>query len=197
LIVIGVTGKYCAGKDTVTQLLVAEGYHEINVDRLGHVVLDEQRNAIRNEFGDQVIGLDGTIDRRQLAELVFARRDRLRQLEAIVHPAMAHMVLDRISELKSKHPRSPGIVVNAAVLFRMALDHYCDAVLYVRAPLLARIRRAAARDGSSLPTTIQRLRSQGDVDPQFSTSNADICNVQNDGSVDGLRGQILRFLRRS
>ena len=60
--VVGVTGRYCAGKDTVTRLLVDMGYHEINVDRLGHSAVDRLSAKIVEEFGAAILGPDGAVD---------------------------------------------------------------------------------------------------------------------------------------
>jgi dephospho-CoA kinase len=187
---IGVTGKYCAGKDTVTRFLVAEGFHEIDVDSLGHSALDEQRAAVTETFGAGVSAADGGIDRSALARVVFTDTGELRRLEAIVHPVMTRMVLQRIAEIADRAPDSPGVVVNAAVLFRMGLDHHCDNVLFVTAPLLTRVARARRRDGIGLFAALRRLRSQHDVDPQFSTSDADTCSVVNDGTRERLIRQV-------
>ena len=187
---IGVTGKYCAGKDTVTRFLVTQGFRDIDVDALGHDALQEEKNAITDAFGADITDSDGGIDRGALARVVFSDTGRLRRLEAIVHPVMVRMVTDRIGELASTSPGIPGIAVNAAVLFRMKLDHHCDTVLFVDAPLLLRLSRARRRDSVGVITALRRLRSQHDVDPQFSTSNADICSVVNDGTRERLLSQV-------
>jgi dephospho-CoA kinase len=192
--ILGITGKYCAGKDAVTKLLVDAGYAEIDVDRIGHETLSERREEIISAFGRRVARENGTVDRAALGRIVFADRTALALLERIVHPVMVLAVIERIEELRAVRPELPGVAINAAVMFRMGLDASCDTVLYVHAPLCLRLRRARRRDSVSILAAIRRLRSQQDVDPQFSTSDAEICSVRNDGTAEHLRKQLQTFL---
>ena len=41
--IIGITGRIATGKDTVSKIIISEyGYHEINVDKIGHVALHKK-----------------------------------------------------------------------------------------------------------------------------------------------------------
>jgi dephospho-CoA kinase len=194
LTIVGVTGKYCSGKDTVTSMLMERGFPEINVDRLGHDALASERSRVMERFGQQITGPDGAIDRRKLGAIVFADRNALAGLESILHPVMVRMVEKRIQEHRQEAVPPPGVVVNAAILFRMKLDSLCDLVLFVQAPFVQRLRRARVRDGVGLLTVLRRLISQRDVTPQYSYSDADIQKVENDGSLETLRGTLDRLL---
>ena len=192
--VVGVTGKYCAGKDTLTDLLVDHGYVEIDVDGLGHRALEECQGAIAAAFGPDVLGTDGAIDRKALGARVFADPEKLARLESIVHPPMVEMTATRIAELRDSPAPPPGVVVNAAVMFRMGIDRLCDTILYVHASFVTRVRRARLRDNATLGQVIRRLRSQRDVDPQYSSSDADIHSVRNDGDREQLQSRVRRLL---
>jgi len=192
LIVVGVTGKYCSGKDTATDILSEHGFVEINVDKLGHQALEECRVAVVERFGESIVGHDGRISRSALGRIVFSDRSALRDLEAILHPVMVAMVEERIAELRSED--LPGIVVNAAILFRMGLHLLCDAVIYLHASFLVRVRRARRRDRSGLFAVLRRLAAQRDVAPQFSAPDADILRVGNDGSREQLRVRLRTLL---
>ena len=194
MIVVGVTGKYCSGKNTVTELLVERGYLEIDVDRVGHDALLSEEARVIDEFGAAVRGDDGRIDRKALGGIVFDDRAALARLEAIVHPVMVADVRERIDAVRSAAEPPPGVVINAAILVRMRLDELCDTVIYVRSPFLTRLRRARERDGARLRDVLKRLRSQRDVDPQHSKSHADIQSVQNDDDRKRLLSQLEGFL---
>jgi dephospho-CoA kinase len=195
--VIGVTGKYCAGKDTAVRFLVESGYVEINVDRVGHDALRSERERIIGHFGDEVRGPSGEIDRSALGRIAFGSPLRLRELESIVHPVMVEEVRSRIDAARQQGAPPAGLVINAAILFRMGLDRLCDVVVYVHAPLLIRYRRARARDGVTLRRFIHRLRSQRDVSPQFSSPDADVLTVKNSGDEERLRAKLEALLVRS
>ena len=197
MIVVGVAGKYCTGKSTVSDLLAEHGYAVIDVDRTGHEALAREAEAVVEAFGDEVRQADGSVDRRTLGRIVFADEQKLRRLESIVHPAMVEMVADEVERIRAgvdRRPVPPGIVINAAILFRMKLHPLCDEIVYVTAPFLQIVRRARERDGAGLLEVIRRLRSQRDVDPQFSAPNADTHSVENDGDREHLRSQLEQFL---
>ena len=58
-------------------------------------------------------------------------------------------------------------VLNAALLHRMALDVLCDNVCFIQTPLCVRYRRAVVRDGATLASFVQRIRSQKDIKPNL------------------------------
>jgi dephospho-CoA kinase len=186
-----VTGKYCSGKDAVVSCLIELGYEEIDADRVGHAVLHDIRikTELRRRFGPEIFTPEGQIDRRLLGQRVFRHPRELRALESIVHPPMVGEVRHRIEKL------SGPVVINAAVLVRMGLHRLCDVVVCVRAPLIARVKRARRRDGASLLQVIRRVRSQRGICPKLNANGVDTYYVDNDRGLDHLRTQILEILR--
>lgn len=155
--VLGLTGRYCAGKDAVARILERRGFRVLDVDRIGHEVLEQRREEAAAAFGPAVRRADGSIDRRQLGRIVFADPAALARLEAIVHPAM----VERVRALAAAE-RAAGrdVAVNAAILRRMGLDGLCDAVCEVRACLPRRFLRAVRRDRLGPLQVLRRMRSQ-------------------------------------
>ena len=196
--VVGVTGTYCSGKSSVTGILVERGFREIDVDRVGHEALAGESARVIEAFGPVVRADDGGVDRRALARVVFRDRQALSRLESILHPVMVSLVRERVEEARTSAASGPGapvgVVINAAILFRMGLDSLCDRVIYVTAPFRVRWRRARSRDGATLIDVIRRLRSQSDVRPQFSRSGADILTVENGGTRDELALRLSQLL---
>lgn len=101
-LVVGVAGKCCAGKDLATAHLVARGWREINVDRVGHEALEERRAEVIARFGSGIVGADGRIDRTALGAIVFADRERLRELESILHPLMRRRVREECERFRER-----------------------------------------------------------------------------------------------
>ena len=174
--VVGVTGRYCAGKDTLVKALTQRGYSEINVDQVGHEVLARLGDAVARRFGEGVRREDGTVDRRRLGEIVFADRDALRDLEDILHPAMVAKVHETVAA------STVPVVINAAILHRMGLHRLCDLVICVTAPALQRFKRARARDGLTVPQALRRLSAQRGICPKRERDVVDTIRVGNTGS---------------
>lgn len=187
--VVGVTGKYCAGKNAVSAILGERGYLLIDVDKLGHRALEEQKERVVERFGRSILDAEGRIDRRALGRIVFGRPGELRALEGIIHPAMVGMAAEQARG-------APGgrAVINAAILFQMGLDRLCDRVLWVSAPLVVRLIRGKRRDGLPLLQVARRIWAQRKLSPQSFHNRVDIYTVRNSGDKASLVARVLKLV---
>jgi dephospho-CoA kinase len=192
--VIGVAGTCCAGKDQVTAWLLQRGWEEINVDRIGHDALAANHARIVAAFGPTILDDRGTIDRRSLGAVVFSDPHQLQRLESIVHPWMRNAVETEIAAWRAEDTSSPpcprGLVINAAILFHMGLHEFCDTIVLVTAPLLARIRRARTRDGLGYWAIFRRLWTQRHLNAQARAATAETITVENGRSLESLYRQL-------
>lgn len=188
--VVGVTGKYCAGKNLVSEILVSQGFRPIDVDRVGHRALAVKKNEVVEAFGSVVLGSAGEIDRRRLGEIVFGDRRELERLEAITHPAMVAEVAQTVEGGKGE-----DFVINAAILFRMGLHSLCDSVLWIDAPIVRRLRRAIRRDRLSLLEVLKRIWAQRKLSPQPFRNRVDIYKVRNSGNREKLEASVLSLVK--
>ena len=131
-------------------LLAERGAVVIDVDTLGRHVLTlrEVRNAVVAEFGDGVVGPNGAVDRRALAEVVFSAKGRLTDLEAISHPAIDREILRQLDALAEDPPDL--VVLDMAVLVESDLGRLDDGrgyteVVVVEADPELRIDRLVGR----------------------------------------------------
>ncbi len=101
MIVIGLTGGIGSGKSTVSESFVDRGAILIDADR---IVKELQRpgafvhSEMVKHFGQGILNDDETLDRQAVAEIVFSDKDRLRQLNEIVHPPVNREIRRRIRE---------------------------------------------------------------------------------------------------
>jgi dephospho-CoA kinase len=147
--VVGLTGPIGAGKSTVAAMLRDLGARVLDADAIAR---DEQSrgttgySAIVQQFGTEVLGEDKEVDRRKLADIVFADPRRLEQLERILHPR----VIARILEARKMLPNDQVLVVEAIKLVETSLRSVCDRIWVVLAPRDALLARLAARGMSEL-----------------------------------------------
>jgi len=171
---IGLTGKYCAGKNHAAAILEKRGLPVLDVDKLGHAALENKKDEVFSRFGNEVKNPDGSVNRRLLGEKVFGKKDEINALEAIVHPQTDRMVLEWIASQNGK-----TCVINAALLHRSVVFGRLDCVLLVTAPFLVRLLRAKRRDRLSWISIFRRLMSQKRFTLQYLAGNADIYIVEN------------------
>lgn len=185
--VLGLTGKYCAGKNLVADYLARLGWSIIDEDRIGHAALAANRTKIIEAFGNQIVDDDGTIARSKLGEIVFADPDHLDRLESIVHPWMVNETRRLIVE-----GTDDRIVINAAILFKMGLHDLCQIVLIVRSYVVLRIFRGLRRDGNSIRQILKRLSAQRSLNR--APRGVDTISVRNNRSRNRLELHVNRLL---
>ncbi len=189
-LVIGLTGRYCAGKGSAARVFASLGYRVVDADDLSHEVLEEKTAEVAGAFGPGVLGEDGGVDRRALGRIVFGDPSAQERLQGILYPAITERILRFIREARG------DVVINAPLLHRAGLQSVCDAVVFVRAPALLRLARAMRRDGLRLRDAWLRVNAQKDVRPQSNDSGVDTYSVLNWGSLRSLERRTERLARR-
>ena len=191
LITIGLTGKYCAGKNYIASLFTQRNIAVIDVDLLGHQALERSRDELIALFSRSIVAADGSIDRKELGHIVFSDRRALRSLEGTVHPHMKHLCIEQIETYRQQGV--PAVVINAALLGRMHLDVLCDSICFVQAPLLLRLVRSIRRDGASIASFFHVVRAQRDITPTAFTGVQNVYLVKNWGSRTFIHRQVAEF----
>jgi dephospho-CoA kinase len=162
-LLIGLTGIIGCGKTTVSRMLEEFGVPVIYVDRAGRWAIEENdsvRSRIRERFGQEVFISDKLLDRGKMASIVFSDKKALSVFNAIVHPVMIKHVEEQIQQLLNSRHSVPYLVVDAALIFELALDEMLDYVVTVSAPLEDCIKRTHLRDRLSRRDILARMRSQ-------------------------------------
>jgi dephospho-CoA kinase len=172
---IGLTGKYCAGKNHVASILEKRGLPVLDVDKCGYQVLEAEKEKIFSRLGKDLQMADGSVNRRLLGQRVFGNLEKLNALEAIVHPPVNRMTDEWVSA------QNGNCVINAALLHRSAVFERLERVIVVTAPFFIRLLRARMRDRLSWPELLRRFASQVDFKAQYSSTNAEIIRIENPG----------------
>ena len=178
--IIGLTGTYCAGKNHVAAILEKRGFPVLDVDKLGHQVLETEKQRIFTQFGSDLEKTDGSLDKRLLSQRVFGNPEKLAALEAIVHPEVNRLT-DEWLAAQNSH-----CVVNAALLHKSSVFSKLDCIILVTAPFFTRLLRAKRRDKLSWQEILKRIASQKDFNNQYLSINtsvkcAEIYKIENPG----------------
>jgi dephospho-CoA kinase len=162
-LVIGLTGPIGCGKSTIAARLAEHGGEIIDADALAHLVTSTGRDtliAIRARFGDAVFHDRGELDRAALAAIVFEDSAALRDLEAIVHPAVRRELDARLESPRAK--TAPFTVIEAIRLVEGDLASRCDEVWLVVCDLSTQRDRLQSR-GMDPDDADRRIVAQGDI----------------------------------
>lgn len=132
--VLGITGQVGAGKSTILAYL-EEKYRAkvIQADAVGHLVMEPETACYQQIlacFGKEILAEDRQIDRKKLGAIVFADREKLAVLNAIVHPAVKDYIRKAVLDEKQKGG-VPFVVVEAALLLEEHYDEICDEIWYI------------------------------------------------------------------
>lgn len=187
LMVIGLTGKSCAGKDTFASLLPRNRFFIIDVDALGHQALESNHDKLREAFGCGIFRQDGTVDRKILGPMVFSDQEKLAQLNEITHPWMKEEAMRLARDAEKK-----GLVavINAALLESMGFVKYCDLIVLVTAPYEVREERALKRDGITREKFRARSEAQRDIGLSLFDQGRKVITIINDGDEDTISRQV-------
>ncbi len=155
VLVVGLVGGVASGKSHVARMIADQFGTVIDVDRLGHAVLQRPAVAqqLQQRFGRSILTADGGIDRQALSARVFgntpASAGALQELEAIVHPLIRAEAVDQLHRLRQSPSPPRVIVVDAPLLLEAGWAPLCDAILFVDAPHEVRLERALQRGWSA------------------------------------------------
>lgn len=156
---VGITGGMGSGKTTVTRVFEVLGIPTYYADEAAKRLMNEDafiKEQVMALFGKQTY-LNGQLDRKYLASLVFNDEENLARLNAIVHPA----TLEDAEEWMQRQ-KTPYAIKEAALIFESGAHKQLDHVIGVSAPLPLRILRAMKRDKLSREEVKARMEKQLD-----------------------------------
>ena len=183
---VGLTGGIGSGKSRVASLLAEFGAFVIDTDALAREAAAPNGDgflAIAREWPD--VTRRGVLDRAELADIVFADPAARARLNAILHPIIRQMAVDR-----ERNARPEQISVHVVpLLFETGYDRLVDRSVLVVAPLDERIARIAARD--RLDADRVRARMAAQIAPEEARGRSDYV-IENDAGLDALRARTRR-----
>ena len=136
-------GGIASGKSTVAQELAKRGCAVIDADEMAKQFLrnKEVKKQLRRRFGSQIFDAGGRVNRKKLAEKVFADAKAVKAVNAIIHPR----VFERTQELIKKYQQQPSvkaIVLDMPLLAEVGWHKKCDKLIFVRCNAKIRLKRA-------------------------------------------------------
>ena len=183
---VGLTGGIASGKSTVSSILAELGAVVIDADALAREVVAKGTpglDAVVAEFGDDVLGPDGELDRPAMGALVFADPGARRRLEAIIHP----LVHRRSAELEAEAAPDAVVVHDIPLLAEVGRAGSFDAVVVVDVPVEVQVDRMERDRGWSRADAEARISAQASRADRLALATY---VVDNTGTLDDLRRRV-------
>ena len=187
---VGLTGGIGAGKSTVTAVLESAGAVIVDADRIAREVVEPGTPGLAMlvaEFGDDIVGEDGALDRAELAARAFVDADRTAALNAITHP----LIGERTAELFAAAPVDAIVVHDMPLLVEGGLAPGYHLVLVVDTPAEIRLERLVGQRG--MPEDDARARMSRQATDDQRRAVADVV-VDNSGPRDPVRESVGRLV---
>jgi dephospho-CoA kinase len=159
---VGLTGNIASGKSHATAVFAELGAHIIDADVVAHELLAPGTATYRkvvDAFGPEIVGDDGTIDRRRLGGIVFHDTDKRLLLNSLVHPDVRAEVLRRVVEIDGDG-RNGILIVDAALMVESGSYKMYDKLIVVHCAPDLQIARIVARDNLSITEARARMAAQ-------------------------------------
>ena len=194
MIIVGLTGSVGTGKSTVANFFKELGAYIIDWDALAREVVRPHVKAwgeIVEYFGKDVLNEDLTINRQELADIVFSDREKVEKLNQIIHPEVFKEDERITNEIESLAPDAL-IIKDIPLLIEAALPVFVDKIVIVYVSEQTQLKRLEKR-GISRKDAQNRIKSQLPLEEKI--KSADFV-INNDGSFEETKRQVEEIYSR-
>lgn len=182
--IIGLTGGIGAGKSAVSAYLSSLGAVIADADKISRELSQKGNEGyfgIISRFGEDILDENKEIDRKKLAAIVFSDKEKLIELEGILHPLIEKKIVEIIDSSDSV------VIIDAPLLHHAGLDRLCDEVWSVSCSEEIRINRIKTRDNVSYEMAKMRIKNQL---PQEKIDSMSDVVIYNDKDLEYMKKQV-------
>lgn len=158
--IVGLTGGIASGKSAIATLFKRLGVNIVDADQVARDVVQKGTallEKIRLTFGDEVILSDGTLNRKKLREIVFAKgaENKLKTLNELMRNDIQSTIKKRIDEALGLY-----VIVMVPLLFEHHLENTVDRILVVDVDESLQKKRLCQRDNIDLELAENMIKNQ-------------------------------------
>ena len=184
MLVVGLTGGIGSGKSTVAELFARLGALVVDADQLARMAIERGTDGFAEvllRFGDDII-VNGDIDRKKLAEIVFSDENARKELEAIIHPRVQALFAEAVADLSHEDI----LIYEIPLLVETGAAEKFDFIITVEAEIELRKERLLKK-GLYISQIEKRIASQATETARAAVADA---IIRNDGDEDSLLRQV-------
>ena len=190
----GLTGGIGAGKSTVASLFKTFDVPVLDLDKVGHKLLDEDKTLqqqLVQAFGDDIL-VNGNIDRKKLADKAFQSKKDTQHLNQIMHPAIVEFE-KQWRECITATSQSTLAIIEASVLIESGGVARMDGLIVVLANKSSRQQRVAKRQNYDALTFDNIVKQQ--TNDEVRKQHADMV-IENNKDLSHLKEQVYHLYNR-
>jgi dephospho-CoA kinase len=159
---VGLTGSIAVGKTYVASVFAELGCHVLDADQTAREVVmpgTPGLKAVTAAFGEEILNPDGTLNRKQMAAVVFSDEEKRQRLNAILHPFIIARQDEILNEWEAEDARGIAIV-DAALMIESGGYLRFDKLIVVHCRPEVQLERLMLRDNLSRAEAQRRIDSQ-------------------------------------
>lgn len=185
--VIFVTGGLGSGKSTFTRICAKRGIKTLSADEIVNDLYEKNLlmvEKLKSVLGDEIVRLDGKVDKAIIASKIFSEPKLLEQVEAIIHPLVREEILEQAKSAEN-------LVYEIPIINEKSDLSIADYLVVISISETEQINRAVSR-GMSRDDALARIDAQRKN--VFKYDNAVI--ISNEGSPTDFDLAVNEFLDR-
>lgn len=157
---IGLTGGIGSGKTTVAEIFSDLKYPVYISDTRANLLINTDpqiKTALTEQFGKEIYSPEGSLNKKELANIIFQDKTALRFVNQTIHPRVLEDFIHW-----AEQQTNDMVVFESAILFEAGLEGYFDYIICIYAPLELRVKRVARRDHIAEEKVMERINNQMD-----------------------------------
>jgi dephospho-CoA kinase len=180
MLIAALTGGIGSGKSLAAQYFSELGARVVDADQLARVAIERGSDGfdeVALRFGEQIMR-DGDIDRKVLAEIIFADPKAKSDLEEIIHPRVRDLFAEVVADLKPDEV----LIYEIPLLVETGAAENFDLIITIEADLEIRKERLRKR-GMFISEIEKRIAQQASREDREAIADFTLIN---DGDEDAL-----------
>lgn len=180
---IAIVGNIASGKSTVDDLIQEAGYKTLCTDNAVHKLYTEP------DVQDKIYDAFETIDRSEIAQIVFSDNSKKEELEKILHP----LVKEKIFDFFSVNKKEKLLFVIIPLLFEANMENLFDCIIFISSDENIRLNRLMKRNNLKESDAKARIKAQ--MPESAKIPRADFV-VENNSDLISLKNNLQKVLEK-
>ena len=183
--IVGLTGGIASGKSTVSNYFREFGAEVLDADVVAKELSEKEENVAKiiEIFGNEILDENGNISRKKMRERAFLEKDKLKQLNELLHPQIIEVFKNKRENTKEDEI----VIFDIPLLFEAGMESLCDTVIVVYISKRVQLERMMKRDRHGIDLAERIIESQMSMSDKI--DKADII-INNNCTLEDLKNNV-------